>query len=130
MIRRPPRSTRTDTLFPYTTLFRSVAVRLDVDAPGEWHDGHGQVLDGVGVLALVLVEDVQEVVGRRLERCQLGARHRTGDIEHEGEFHAVGPERLRRSGSADVDAFDAVPPPDVGRNGRGPGHCGRAVLGP
>src|SRR3546814_7336257 len=28
MIRRPPRSTRTDTLFPYTTLFRSA------DAPG------------------------------------------------------------------------------------------------
>src|SRR3546814_2109799 len=27
MIRRPPRSTRTDTLFPYTTLFRSVAAR-------------------------------------------------------------------------------------------------------
>src|SRR3546814_5148466 len=26
MIRRPPRSTRTDTLFPYTTLFRSMAV--------------------------------------------------------------------------------------------------------
>src|SRR3546814_13104333 len=26
MIRRPPRSTRTDTLFPYTTLFRSVEV--------------------------------------------------------------------------------------------------------
>src|SRR3546814_4668582 len=36
MIRRPPRSTRTDTLFPYTTLFRSLrdqgnrAVRLSV----------------------------------------------------------------------------------------------------
>src|SRR3546814_14356672 len=27
MIRRPPRPTRTDTLFPYTTLFRSVAAR-------------------------------------------------------------------------------------------------------
>src|SRR3546814_15017489 len=27
MIRRPPRSTRTDTLFPYTTLFRSAKVR-------------------------------------------------------------------------------------------------------
>src|SRR3546814_9826584 len=27
MIRRPPRSTRTDTLFPYTTLFRSAALR-------------------------------------------------------------------------------------------------------
>src|SRR3546814_20985544 len=28
MIRRPPRSTRTDTLFPYTTLFRSKQVEL------------------------------------------------------------------------------------------------------
>src|SRR3546814_14656321 len=28
MIRRPPRSTRTDTLFPYTTLFRSLEARL------------------------------------------------------------------------------------------------------
>src|SRR3546814_6883649 len=27
MIRRPPRSTRTDTLFPYTTLFRSSSIR-------------------------------------------------------------------------------------------------------
>src|SRR3546814_19887414 len=29
MIRRPPRSTRTDTLFPYTTLFRSGLRRAD-----------------------------------------------------------------------------------------------------
>src|SRR3546814_8051226 len=29
MILRPPRSTRTDTLFPYTTLFRSVATGTD-----------------------------------------------------------------------------------------------------
>src|SRR3546814_2901708 len=28
MIRRPPRSTRTDTLFPYTTLFRSLGNRV------------------------------------------------------------------------------------------------------
>src|SRR3546814_10748762 len=33
MIRRPPRSTRTDTLFPYTTLFRSNSGWVDV-APG------------------------------------------------------------------------------------------------
>src|SRR3546814_8120807 len=32
MIRRPPRSTRTDTLFPYTTLFRSKAVREGLGA--------------------------------------------------------------------------------------------------
>src|SRR3546814_1296769 len=33
MIRRPPRSTRTDTLFPYTTLFRSDEHSLEVHAP-------------------------------------------------------------------------------------------------
>src|SRR3546814_3410995 len=30
MIRRPPRSTRTDTLFPYTTLFRSVVIAIAI----------------------------------------------------------------------------------------------------
>src|SRR3546814_18454632 len=34
MIRRPPRSTRTDTLFPYTTLFRSIRAIEDVLARG------------------------------------------------------------------------------------------------
>src|SRR3546814_12833120 len=41
MIRRPPRSTRTDTLFPYTTLFRSydqVAANHPRDAPLERFD--------------------------------------------------------------------------------------------
>src|SRR3546814_19594025 len=40
MIRRPPRSTRTDTLFPYTTLFRSVARPYHVDVLG--HHGHAR----------------------------------------------------------------------------------------
>src|SRR3546814_4193560 len=64
MIRRPPRSTRTDTLFPYTTLFRSrqlhgrargrslagdpdvldpgraTAMEGPGPAPGRGHDGH------------------------------------------------------------------------------------------
>src|SRR3546814_9900698 len=35
MIRRPPRSTRTDTLFPYTTLFRSPIQRL-ADVVAGW----------------------------------------------------------------------------------------------
>src|SRR3546814_18861196 len=40
MIRRPPRSTRTDTLFPYTTLFRSATV---FEGPGGkwWTVYHG-----------------------------------------------------------------------------------------
>src|SRR3546814_11969491 len=34
MIRRPPRSTRTDTLFPYTTLFRSLFT-IEFQDPGQ-----------------------------------------------------------------------------------------------
>src|SRR3546814_18381571 len=39
MIRRPPRSTRTDTLFPYTTLFRSELrlVKAYENAAVHWH---------------------------------------------------------------------------------------------
>src|SRR3546814_12977695 len=33
MIRRPPRSTRIDTLFPYTTLFRSISLKEVIDEP-------------------------------------------------------------------------------------------------
>src|SRR3546814_2439490 len=41
MIRRPPRSTRTDTLFPYTTLFRSAApVAALHPAPRRVHPRH------------------------------------------------------------------------------------------
>src|SRR3546814_5670346 len=38
MIRRPPRSTRTDTLFPYTTLFRSA---LNKGYKIEWREAYG-----------------------------------------------------------------------------------------
>src|SRR3546814_6965026 len=36
MIRRPPRSTRTDTLFPYTTLFRSIEDAMLIVNDVEW----------------------------------------------------------------------------------------------
>src|SRR3546814_11324404 len=41
MIRRPPRSTRTDTLFPYTTLFRSIRIAPDAGAAQEWETAEG-----------------------------------------------------------------------------------------
>src|SRR3546814_15257453 len=53
MIRRPPRSTRTDTLFPYTTLFRSV-FRFDGQERGihaassQQHDDRHHLADGLG----------------------------------------------------------------------------------
>src|SRR3546814_19903044 len=39
MIRRPPRSTRTDTLFPYTTLFRSGRAGQGVEEAGNREPG-------------------------------------------------------------------------------------------
>src|SRR3546814_4965363 len=36
MIRRPPRSTRTDTLFPYTTLFRSNSTKIYGSHTSKW----------------------------------------------------------------------------------------------
>src|SRR3546814_2255752 len=41
MIRRPPRSTRTDTLFPYTTLFRSDIAQGEIDLPLAKQPGSG-----------------------------------------------------------------------------------------
>src|SRR3546814_1375499 len=44
MYRRPPRSTRTDTLFPYTTLFRSIRINgmsfLQILAGSTWEQGN------------------------------------------------------------------------------------------
>src|SRR3546814_4805127 len=56
MIRRPPRSTRTDTLFPYTTLFRSDRQRQRHDAPAqrlEAEHGGGEADAGQGEAAPV-----------------------------------------------------------------------------
>src|SRR3546814_17649363 len=57
MIRRPPRSTRTDTLFPYTTLFRSVAAGEDVHEGTELGDVHDAALVGGADISRGRVED-------------------------------------------------------------------------
>src|SRR3546814_19372349 len=66
MIRRPPRSTRTDTLFPYTTLFRSselillflyiafMALQSAIDDPRR-ADKAGAVLALVGVVNVPII---------------------------------------------------------------------------
>src|SRR3546814_1505503 len=75
MIRRPPRSTRTDTLFPYTTLFRS-------------HDA-------VDDLAQALL--VGEVDRGDLELAVLLDVDRTGAVHHDLGDGVVGEQRLDRS---------------------------------
>src|SRR3546814_13516169 len=69
MIRRPPRSTRTDTLFPYTTLFRS--------ALGDTLARMGQVgLDDFyrGELAQAMAEDLARV-GSPISLADLNNHH-------------------------------------------------------
>src|SRR3546814_2985326 len=63
MIRRPPRSTRTDTLFPYTTLFRSLvdlqpAAYVRVDADGD------VAVDGLDAAAQLGGDDADRAVDR------------------------------------------------------------------
>src|SRR3546814_13759043 len=50
MIRRPPRSTRTDTLFPYTTLFRSDAIAIEHVAGGAEGYAYWRLYDPIGRL--------------------------------------------------------------------------------
>src|SRR3546814_3900688 len=53
MIRRPPRSTRTDTLFPYTTLFRSdleCQMGAEPDGPAYQHGTTGVPCDRMGAV--------------------------------------------------------------------------------
>src|SRR3546814_1758105 len=56
MIRRPPRSTRTDTLFPYTTLFRSTLKRSDQISRDANRDLQG-----------TLAERAEEIAGLRAD---------------------------------------------------------------
>src|SRR3546814_5205124 len=64
MIRRPPRSTRTDTLFPYTTLFRSVGFTAEVlrirgdedNQPVFAADLHDEVVDSL--LPIIVLHQV------------------------------------------------------------------------
>src|SRR3546814_12279544 len=67
MIRRPPRSTRTDTLFPYTTLFRSV-----------------RVLGGLNVSEICRV---LQIIAQAFSRC--GRRGHDRSEEHTSELQSL-----------------------------------------
>src|SRR3546814_3549167 len=72
MIRRPPRSTRTDTLFPYTTLFRSLVLGRATDKDNAIHVlgaklrlGHGFTHRLNRVRELVFYKLVQLLLAQR-----------------------------------------------------------------
>src|SRR3546814_19319534 len=74
MIRRPPRSTRTDTLFPYTTLFRSVSNFEAVTGKGVIGELKGESL---ALGNRKLMEHVAAAISPELEG-QVHAEHKQG----------------------------------------------------
>src|SRR3546814_13746080 len=106
MIRRPPRSTRTDTLFPYTTLFRSIlgvprtAVATDVERPD------------VATALRKIVEPRSPVEPQRVGDA--ARQRRTMQQQHRGAAVAIGGvcapqmKRMRRVLAVDRMAFRFV----------------------
>src|SRR3546814_1072580 len=104
MTRRPPRSTRTDTLFPYTTLFRSLLrgrVLRPVHALPQRHREGGEA-------------DEREVLGRGAARGAVAGHARRLDLRPRpggAQSPDVDPQAL--PGGAEV--MVAVPKPEVVR---------------
>src|SRR3546814_7597986 len=73
MIRRPPRSTRTDTLFPYTTLFRS-------DLPARYDEHHPALEMTRCLLKSCTIYVAWYTVG--VTSCRLRSADLTGNLEH------------------------------------------------
>src|SRR3546814_5601174 len=83
MIRRPPRSTLTDTLFPYTTLFRSVPV--DRAHPALFERG-GEPID-MDCAQVADVSHVQRVIAKPGEEQAVGIYIRSE--EHTSELQSL-----------------------------------------
>src|SRR3546814_17867859 len=91
MRRRPPRSTRTDTLFPYTTLFRST---LEALPPG------GTGAAGVGAYDIAVAEGfsgteqqwLASLVGPQGSQGETGAQGPQGETGAIGATGAAGPQ--------------------------------------
>src|SRR3546814_676528 len=99
MIRRPPRSTRTDTLFPYTTLFRScqnsqeiIVLRLGKMQPGQFGFGLSQ---------------------ERFRLAKIEGRSDSGIKPPLGDAQPLPPTAHRRFGQC--DPFVSFPRGEVGR---------------
>src|SRR3546814_16402157 len=71
MIRRPPRSTRTDTLFPYTTLFRSRIIKQDLAERADRGQRRAQL---VADRREELVLHAVELLEARIGLAQLGGQ--------------------------------------------------------
>src|SRR3546814_10137507 len=111
MIRRPPRSTRTDTLFPYTTLFRSPirdVVLVDHHGPHAFeeimatHEPTGQTILQLHAFVERMSRTFAHLMQRDLEAGRRFLSQRGGGGAGEGR-------------SRPVEARQAVPDPGAGQ---------------
>src|SRR3546814_19520561 len=96
MIRRPPRSTRTDTLFPYTTLFRSM-----IGEPEAAVGVEDDVIRTFEALALEAVVKRGHRAGRQVDALDRTARFGVGGLAGEEQ-------------AAHLDPFDPAIVADIG----------------
>src|SRR3546814_5300508 len=84
MIRRPPRSTRTDTLFPYTTLFRSARHR----SMDRWLE-HGRFAPELAVISQPVFGPSPASAALPLAVCLQQVIHRERSEEHTSELQSL-----------------------------------------
>src|SRR3546814_1066767 len=100
MIRRPPRSTRTDTLFPYTTLFRSCEKKVEGFGDGERGReidaaaigiGRGHARTGADGGELEIAAECAEIEAERPQRIDLdgGKADFNRSEEHTSELQSL-----------------------------------------
>src|SRR3546814_5895343 len=96
MIRRPPRSTRTDTLVPYTTLFRSLGETAEISGRGRHH-----LVDiGGGVLQILLPPSVGVRIFELRARLDVREELLKRTVEARSEEHTSELQSLMRSSYA------------------------------
>src|SRR3546814_4724378 len=79
MIRRPPRSTRNDTLFPYTTLFRSKPLLVNVT--GRMRVNNGELLRDAAVQGMGITYLPTFIVGAALKDGRLRSEEHTSELQ-------------------------------------------------
>src|SRR3546814_9259872 len=89
MIRRPPRSTRTDTLFPYTTLFRShrTGEVSGDDFADHHHGGERDHPQGAAGVLVMRRSQIDMIVAEALDFRKRG--HRNRSEEHTSELQSL-----------------------------------------